>query len=175
MDEVECLGFSGSPTGLRPDEKKLRAIRDYPTPESAEEIDNFIFMTTDLRTLISGRAEHAGRMKDAIHTTPWWRIKAKTNKDGTPKRTMTKRVTGFLWGPEQEEAFSAIKLAIIHNASWGGGPRFQFHLATHASKFAYGGVLFQIPTQPVGTWICDKLKTEMRIVQFISKKLAYSG
>ena len=128
-------------------------------------------MTTYLRKLIPGRVEHAGRMKDAVQTTPEWRIKAGTNKDGTPKRTMTKRITGFSWGPEQEEAFSAIKQAIIHNACWGGDPRFQFHLATDASKFAYGVVLFQIPTRPVGTRICDKLKSEMRIVQFISKKL----
>ena len=153
MDEVECLGFSGSPTGLRPDETKLKAIRDYPTPESAEEIDNFLFMTTYLRKLISGRAEHACRMKDGIQTTPEWRIKAGTNKDGTPKRTMTKMVTRFVWGPVQEEALSSIKRAIIHNACWGGDPRFQFHLATDASKLAYGGVLFQIPTQPVGTRI----------------------
>ena len=98
MDEVECLGFSGSPTGLRPDERKLKAIKDYPTPESAEEIDTFLFMTTYLRKLIPGRAEHAGRMKDAVQTTSEWKIKAGMNKDGTPKRTMTKRGTGFLWG-----------------------------------------------------------------------------
>ena len=146
MNEVECLRFSGSPTGLRPDKKKLEAIRDYPTPESAEEIDNFLFMTTYLRKLIPGKAEHAGRMKDAVQTTPEWKTKAGTTKDGTPKRTMTKRITGFSWGPEQNEAFLAIKPAIIHNACWGGDPRFQFQLATEAAKFAYGGVLFQIPT-----------------------------
>ena len=70
MDEVGCLGFSGSPTGLRPDKKKLEAIRDYPTPESAEEIDNFLFMTTYLRKLIPGRAEHADRMKNAVQIHP---------------------------------------------------------------------------------------------------------
>ena len=64
MNEVECPGCSGSPTGLRLDKEKLEAIRSYPTPRSAEEIDNFLFMATYLRKLIPGRAEHASRMKE---------------------------------------------------------------------------------------------------------------
>ena len=149
INEVECLGFSGGPTGLRPDNKKMEDIQDYPTPTSAEEIDNFLFMTTYLRKLIPGRAEHANRMKDAVRTTPEWRTKPGINKNGTPKRTIGRRVVGFSWGLEQQESFSAIKQAIIQNACWGGDARFQFHLATDASKTGYGGVLFQIPTQPV--------------------------
>ena len=116
MDEVECLGFSGGPTGLRPDKRKLEAIENYPTPGSAEEIDNFLFMTTYLRKLIPGRAEHANRMKEAIQTVPEWKIKPGQNKNGTPKRTMGKRVVGFSWGPMQEASFAAVKRAIIHNA-----------------------------------------------------------
>ena len=105
MEEVECLGFSGSPAELRPDEKKLEAIRDYPTPESAEEVDSFLFMTTYLRKLIPGRAEHANRMKEAIQTVPEWRVKAGLNKNRTPRRTMSRRITGFSRGPEQEASF----------------------------------------------------------------------
>ena len=113
MNEVECLGFSGSPTGSRTDRKKLESIRDYATLESAEEIDNFL-RTSYLRKLIPGRAEHACRMKDAVQNVPEWKIKAGTNKDGTPERTMSTRITGSLWGSAQKETFSATKRAFIH-------------------------------------------------------------
>ena len=127
-------------------------------------------MTTYLRKLIPGRAAHANRTKEAIQTVQEWRAKAGLNKNGTPKRTMSRRITGFLWGPEQEASFSAVKQPIISNADCGGDPRFQFHLTTDASKSAYGGVLFQISTGLIGTGICDKLKTDMRSVQFMLKK-----
>lgn len=73
MEEVEFLGFSGSPAGLHPDRKMLEAIRDYPTPELAEEIDNFLYMTTYLRKLIPGQAKHANQMKEAIQMVPEWK------------------------------------------------------------------------------------------------------
>ena len=61
MEEVGCLGFLGSPTGLRLDKKKLSVIRDSPVPTNAEEIDNFLFMRTYLRKLIPGRCHGARR------------------------------------------------------------------------------------------------------------------
>ena len=148
MNEVKCLGFSGGPTGLRPDNKKLEVIRNYPRPGSAEEINNFLFMTTYLRKLIPGRAEHANRIKDAIQTTPEWRIRRGQNKDGSPKRAMGKRVVGFSWGPEQEESFLAIKQAIIRNTCWGGDARFQFTWPQ------------MLPTQPMGVYSSKSLHNQ---------------
>ena len=101
MNEVEYLGFSGGPTRLRLDNKEMEAIQDYPTPTSAEEFDNFLFMITYLQKLIPGRAEHANWMKDAVQTTPQWRTKPGINKNGTLKRAMGRRIIGFSWGLEQ--------------------------------------------------------------------------
>ena len=52
-----------------------------------------------------------------------------------------------------------------------GDPARQYHLACDASGFTYGGVLFQLTDQPVGTVMSSKLVGAMRIIQFISKFL----
>jgi hypothetical protein len=70
---------------------------------------------------------------------------------------------------EQQVAFQGIKHAMVNNACWGGDPVYQYHLANDASAYAYGGVLFQLPTLPGGSKLEKGSKDEMRIVQFISK------
>jgi hypothetical protein len=79
------------------------------------------------------------------------------------------KAIGFEWKKEQQDAFDAIKHSIINNACWGGDPTYQYHLATDASAYAYGGVLFQLPALPTGTKLEKGNKDEMRIIQFVSK------
>ena len=47
----------------------------------------------------------------------------------------------------------------------------QIHLATDASKYSLGGVLFQLPGEPPGTEAIEKHKSSFRIVMFLSFKL----
>jgi hypothetical protein len=61
------------------------------------------------------------------------------------KREISPKTIGFEWRKEQQDVFDAIQHAIINNARWGGDPTYQYHLATDASAYAYGGVLFQLP------------------------------
>jgi hypothetical protein len=70
---------------------------------------------------------------------------------------------------EQQDAFDAIKHAIINNACWGGDPVYQYHLATDASAYAYGGVLFQLPALPTGS----KLEKGMQTIQLVSKAFTH--
>jgi len=80
------------------------------------------------------------------------------------------REIGFTWSEEADLSFRSVKKAVLENACHGGDPARQYHLACDASGFAYGGVLFQLADQPVGTVMSSKLVGAMRIIQFILKK-----
>jgi hypothetical protein len=187
MPRVEGLGFVGGPLGLRPSADKVKAIRDYPVPTNEAEIDKFLFMTTYIRKFIPGRAEYARIMKEAVikvaESIPRSGLSVEeVGKEGKGeggvqegqrakggKRKISRKTIGFEWRKDQQDAFEAIKHAIINNACWGGDPTFQYHLSTDASSYAYGGILFQLPTLPAGTTLDKTNKDHMRIVQFISK------
>jgi hypothetical protein len=128
-------------------------------------------MTTYIRKFIPGRAEYARIMKEAVikvaESIPRSGFSEEVGKGG--KRKVSRKTIGFEWRKEQQDAFDAIKHAIINNACWGGDPKYQYHLATDASAYAYGGVLFQLPALPIGTKLEKSNKDEMRIVQFVSK------
>ena len=76
------------------------------------------------------------------------------------------------WGPRQEESFAALKRAGIENAVFGGSELRQYHLSTNASKTGIGGVLFQLIMSEPGTKISVQSRQDMRIVMFISLRLA---
>jgi hypothetical protein len=181
MPRVEGLGFVGGPLGLRPSADKVKAIHDYPVPTNEAKIDKFLFMTTYIRKFIPGRAEYARIMKEAViqvaESIPRSGLREEVGKGGFQegqrvkggKRKISRKTIGFEWRKDQQDAFDAIKHAIINNACWGGDPTFQYHLSTDASSYAYGGILFQLPTLPAGTILDKTNKDHMRIVQFISK------
>ena len=70
MESISMLGFSADGSGLRPNDSKLKALGDYPTPRTEAELDSFIHMTTYLRKFIPGRAEHVRIMQTAIKKVP---------------------------------------------------------------------------------------------------------
>ena len=70
MESISMLGFSADGSGLRPNDSKLKALCDYPTPRTEAELDSFIHMTTYLRKFIPGRAEHVRIMQTAIKKVP---------------------------------------------------------------------------------------------------------
>jgi hypothetical protein len=113
------------------------------------------------------RSEGAGCHQDRRPEGPSSFQEGQRAKGG--KRKISRKTIGFEWRKDQQDAFDAIKHAIINNACWGGDPTFQYHLSTDASSYAYGGILFQLPTLPAGTILDKTNKDHMRIVQFISK------
>jgi len=70
MESISMLGFSTDGSGLRPNDSKLKALGDYPTPRTEAELDSFIHMTMYLRKFIPGRAEHVRIMQTAIKKVP---------------------------------------------------------------------------------------------------------
>lgn len=146
--QVDILGMTGSRHGLRPNQRKLELMREYPRPENYDEVEAFLYLTPFLRRFIPGRAEHARVIKSCV------------DKEGT-----------FKWTEACERSFQHIKNSILENACMSGDPNTQYHLACDASKTGIGAVLFQILDAPPGTKACPATRDKERIVMFISQRL----
>lgn len=159
MDHLNLLGYSGSGRGgLRPSIDKLAAIRDYPIPQTAEDVERFLHITTYLRQWIPGRSEHSKILKTSL-SFAW-------NARGA-RRDMV-----LNWKPEHQLSFDHIKNSLLENMIWGGDPSIQYHLATDASNLGHGGVLFQLINTPPGTIAAPKYRSLERVVMFLSKPFA---
>ena len=173
LEKIHPLGYASDGSGLRPSLDKVKAIRDYPRPTNLAEIEAFLYMTIFLRQFIPGRVEYARLMKKAIQ----YRVESADTMNRTlvssGKRVRSKKSEcGIKWRQEQETAFEAIKKAIIENVVYGGDETRQYHLMTDASTHAIGGVLFQLPNTPAGINISPTTRKDMKVVMFISKRLA---
>ena len=155
------VGLEGGVNGLRPSVKKRAAILQWPRPSSFEEVEAFCYLTPFLRRFIPGRAELVRIMKYG------------SKGDGS-RANREAGATEFLWTPEKEVAFQAIKQAIVNNAMAAPDPTSQYHLAVDASKRGLGGVLFQLVAIPpsVEATSSSSHREAERIIMFISFKLA---
>jgi RNase H-like domain found in reverse transcriptase len=76
------------------------------------------------------------------------------------------------WTEEQQESFDYIKRCVSEFAMSRADPELQYHLATDASKYGLGGVLFQLHGELAGTEAFPKHKKSERIVMFMSFRLS---
>jgi hypothetical protein len=144
---LEFLGLEGNTAGLRPSLRKREQILGWPTPQSQEEVEAFLYLTPFLRRFIPGRAEH--------------------------HRIMTGDKKGpFVWTAEKEQSFLAVKQAIAENAMASVDLKLQYHLAVDASKRATGGVLFQLHDVPAGTQAGPEHRAFERIIMFMSFRIS---
>jgi hypothetical protein len=84
--EVLCLGHQVSASGITPDETKVKAIRDFPTPGTLKEVRAFLWMVGFYRAFIHNFA--------AI---------------SRPLTMLTRKNVCFEWTVEQQEAFDIYK------------------------------------------------------------------
>jgi hypothetical protein len=144
---LEFLGLEGSDAGLQLSIRKREQILNWPTPQSQDEVEAFLYLPPFLRRFIPSRAEHHRIM---------------TGDKSKP----------FEWTAEKDASFLAVKAAISDNAMASVDPRVQYHLAVDASKRATGGVLFQLHGVPAGEQAGPEHREHERIVMFMSFKLS---
>ena len=164
MDSLEMVGFTGSAEGLRPSVKHRSKILEWEEPKTREDLEAFLWLTPFLRIFIPGRAEHVMTLKESY-------LEKVPVTEGSARYKYVEKAT-FDWGSEQSKSFQYIKQNISDNAMSGADSNLQYHVAADASKRALGACLFQLHGQSPGTEATDKLKSSVRIVMFMSFRLA---
>lgn len=127
--EILYLGHVVSGTGILPDPDKINVIKNYPRPQSADEIKRFVAFANYYRKFIKGFAELA-----------------------QPLNKLCSKNAKFVWTIDCEQAFQALKLAlmsppVLQYPDFSEGN--EFLLQTDASGKAIGSVLCNRDGRPV--------------------------
>ena len=85
-DTIEYLGFIVSPAGLTMDPEKTKVVHDWPVPKNVKDIQSFVGFANFYRRFIANYS-------DII----------------TPMNRLTRKDTPFVWSPECQAAFEALK------------------------------------------------------------------
>ena len=119
--EVRYLGHVVSAHGVSTDPEKVKAVREWPVPETVKEVQSFLGMAGYYRQYMPDFSTVA---KPLSHLS---------NKDVT-----------WCWGPECQEAFEEIKRRLTQAPILGyPDPRLTYILDTDASATGVGAVLSQ--------------------------------
>jgi hypothetical protein len=86
MEKIVSLGYVVIVQGIEMDEKKVKAIQDWPTPKSVSEVRSFHGLASFYRRFV----------KDFSILV-------------APLNEVVKKLVGFKWGKEQESAFGLLK------------------------------------------------------------------
>jgi hypothetical protein len=123
--EVEYLGFKIRPGRIEMSDKKVEAVRSWPTPTSVKEVRGFLGFANFYRRFIEG----FGRL-------------------AAPLTELTKKDKAFEWTKQQQTAFDDIKYRILSKPILVmADPEKPFEVETDASDFALGGQLAQRDAQ----------------------------
>lgn len=120
-EELEFLGHIVSKEGLAPDDRKIKAIAEYPAPTNVKEIQSLLGMTNFYRQFIQDYSEIT-----------------------SPITELLKKKVPFNWSNECQDAFETLKHCLIESPILiMPNDQDQFTLMTDASDFALGVVLAQ--------------------------------
>ena len=89
-EEVEFCGFRISPAGYTADDKKVRAIKAFPKPSNITDLRSFLGLVNQLGAFSTDVARAA-----------------------EPLRQLLRPRNAWLWTPAHEEAFAAVKRALL--------------------------------------------------------------
>ena len=93
---LNIWGYTLSSEGVRPNNKKVEAIQEFPRPTTTKAVKSFLGMVNFYRRHIKNMAMIA------------WPLTALTRKDKTTGRTVI-----FEWSQECDEAFQTLKTMLM--------------------------------------------------------------
>ncbi|CAK9816540.1 Retrovirus-related Pol polyprotein from transposon 17.6 [Anthophora quadrimaculata] len=119
--EVAYLGHVIGKNGLRPDPKKITAVKNFPRPKNSKNIRQFLGLVGYYRRFIKNFAEKSKPLSDLL-----------------------KKNAQFVWGKEQKKSFLELRKALCRSPIL-QYPNFDkpFTLTTDASDYAIGAILSQ--------------------------------
>lgn len=122
MPQIKFLGHIISEEGVTMDPEKVKAVVNYPVPETVKQIKSFLGLIGYYRRFI-----------------PQFAAMAK------PLNNLTRKDVPFRWGVEQQEAFQNLKTTITSEPvlQYPDFVKGQFLLTTDASNIALGAILSQ--------------------------------
>jgi len=120
-DKIELLGVTVDEKGFGMEEKKVKDVKDWPTPRTLKELKGFIGFCNFYQRFIKGFS----LMAKPLHDLDWKEKK-------------------WEWGQEQEKAFKDLREAIVAEPCLAHiNHQKTFRLETDASDFTYGAALSQ--------------------------------
>jgi hypothetical protein len=144
---TEFLGYKVGGGVLSPTPGKIEAVKNYPTPQSQTQVRSFL-----------GLVGYHGRFIEHFHVIAGPLEQLSGRNDKAPAWADRN------WGPEQEQAFQALKGAMIsapvlRAPDWEDTVARPFILSTDASGYGMGACLMQAakenpegPPHPLGFW-----------------------
>ena len=121
VQEVDFLGHVVNPSGISVDPRKVAAVADWPTPNSATAVRSFLGLANYYRRFIRSFSGIAAPLTD-----------------------LTRSHVPFSWTDKHQSAFDQLKQALISAPVLRGpDPLRPFVLHTDASDYALGAVLMQ--------------------------------
>lgn len=118
---VEYLGFEISANGIRPGERKVQAVKLFPTPQSQHNVRQFLGLSSFFRRFVQN-----------------FSVIAK------PLTQLLKKDCKWSWGTEQETAFRRLQKDLVQRPTLAlYNPKADTQLHTDACKIGVAGVLLQ--------------------------------
>ena len=127
---LDFLGRTLTPEGIRPDARKTHNIKNFPVRRNVKAVESFKLNSIHLKSFLCGFLCKYVKAFSLIEA---------------PLYSLTKKDSGpFHWTPECKTAFETLKDRVVTHPilqfpDWDRS----FHIATDASQFGIGVVLFQ--------------------------------
>lgn len=120
-DKIDYLGYEISALGIRPGDKKIQSVQDFPRPINQHCVRQFLGLVSYFRKFIQNFAQIAH-----------------------PLNCLLKKDVDFHWSDEQEQAFVSLKERLVDRPVLAVyDPFAETELHTDASRIGIGGILLQ--------------------------------
>lgn len=123
---LEYLGYEISSEGIKPSERKISAVRDFPAPRNVHEVRQFLGLASYFRRFVKGFGEIARPLTALLKKDAQWR-----------------------WDSDEEKSFKCLKNQLIQRPLLAlYNPDLETEVHTDASSLGLGGILMQWQTCP---------------------------
>lgn len=121
MSKIDYLGYEISSEGVKPGEKKIQCVMQFPQPDNVHKVRQFLGLVSYFRKFIQNFAQIA-----------------------YPLTRLLKKDAIWEWNSAQDEAFKALKAKLVDRPVLAiYNPHADLQLHTDASKNGIGGILLQ--------------------------------